>query len=174
MENGKITDDKSDIAVEAYKTYQEYYLRAEILEMFALNKFLSIKDLTWFVVDKSKERGDLHHSIIISDIRKALDYLVALGYICAYENEGGEVDNALGMITEEGMQALKNCTLQNLANTSFFGYKSLAASYDSLHISESAFDISEKALYYAKIAATGAIASVFLGLASIVLALCTR
>ncbi|MDR3046544.1 MAG: hypothetical protein LBU51_02895 [Bacteroidales bacterium] len=154
-----------DNAVRAYKIYQEYYLRAVILEQFALNQGLSTKDLTWFVADKSKEDRELYHSVTIPDIRKALDYLIAISYICAYEDETGNIDNTKGMITKKGELALQSSTLQSLANSAFFGYKSLVCSYESMQISNIA-------LKYAKIAGMGAIASVLLSLVSIVLSLC--
>lgn len=154
-----------DNAVMAYRIYQEYYLRSVVLEQFVLNRCLSTKDLTWFVADKSKEYNDLYNSITIQDIRKSLDYLIAIDYICAYEDESGKVDNTKGMITDKGRNALHTNALQSLANSAFFGYKSLVSSYESLKISNDA-------LKYAKIAGFGVVVSVILALISILLSLC--
>jgi len=117
MENNK------GIIRSSFDIYKRYYLRSVLLEVFGKNEpFDSDEEIKERIYSEIRRNKDMYHSIGKSGTMIEYKYLIKIGYLQMIENEMKIT------ISDAGIKALRECVLENLASSAFFGYKSLSIS----------------------------------------------
>ncbi|MGV8135864.1 MAG: hypothetical protein AB2L20_11675 [Mangrovibacterium sp.] len=157
-ENASKAGDTDLLVDKSFDIYKKYYLRAVLLEIFGKGSPLNDTEIKNWIFDEVKRENDIFHKTTMLEVVNEYHYLMKIGYL--KEAEGDKKIT----LSEYGINALRECVFQNLASSAFFGHKSIVLSNYGLKVAKSA-------LTYSKIAALGAIVSVFFSLISIVLSI---
>jgi hypothetical protein len=163
--------DHRDAVKMAYSIYVKYYKWAKILEIFAYHASLTVVELRKEVIKINPPNNDeawLKEPIQGWDL--TLSDLFKIGLLSATGVE--EPLTAKFSITSDGLKSVREGIFFNLANSAFFGYRSLILGQQGYEVSISALETSKSALKLSKIALGFTTIAVLIALFSIVLTLC--
>jgi hypothetical protein len=134
-------ESSNDIIKYSFEIYKKYYLRSVLLEIFGKNEPLNNNEIKGWLFAEIRKENEIFRTTTMSEVMREFEYISKVGYLVLIDNEDKIT------ISECGIKALKECVLQDLSNTAFFGYKSLFVSNNSLEVSRTALSYSKTACW---------------------------
>jgi hypothetical protein len=171
LERLDTVNDHREAVKMAYRIYATYYRRAWVLEVLACHEALTVKELRGILVKLSliiNEEVWHKDSVQVWDLT-----MLDLSRLGSLSSNGAEDPlEAKFSITDEGLKSMREGTFFNLANSAFFGYRSLILGQQGYEVSKSALEVSKSSHKLSKIALCFTATAVLIAVFSIVLTLC--
>ncbi len=137
--------ENEEIVKVAFDEYKKYYLRTVLLEIFGKNKPLDNGEIKDLLFNEVRKESEVFRKTTMSEVMQEYDYIARIDYL-KYDDTANKVT-----ISEYGLKALREGTLQNMASSAFFGYKGLLISNNSFKVAKTACWITALALLAALI-----------------------